>query len=359
MFTVGANFETWMKLLIENKFNLSLKKLLQIFFVTFVVVFFTPLSIIEKILFDRKVKNIKLKQDPLFILGHWRQGTTFLQEILLRNPNHGYITMFEAVFPNHFLYFENIIKSTFGLFLPETRPQDDVKIGVDAPHEHDWAVANICSMSPYTGSYFPLNQDYYSRYASLEGLTAKKISKLKYTIEYVLKKLHVKKEGKMLILKSPTDTARVDLLLELYPNAKFVHIYRDPYEVYYSTLKLYKKTMPIFTLQENYPNLENFVLKTYREIYDKYYRDIELIPSENLVEIKYENFIKDPLTYTKIIYQELNLKGFEEALPDIEEFIGQEKDYKKGQYNISSEDKQRIYSHWSAIIDRMGYDKPE
>ncbi|GAH05471.1 unnamed protein product, partial [marine sediment metagenome] len=73
----------------------------------------------------------------------------------------------------------------------------------DAPHEHDWAVANICSMSPYTGSYFPLNQDYYTRYASLEGLTEKEISKLKYVIEYVLKKLYIKNEGKMLILKSP------------------------------------------------------------------------------------------------------------------------------------------------------------
>ncbi|GAH11813.1 unnamed protein product [marine sediment metagenome] len=83
IFAVGANFSTWMRLLIENKFNLSLNKLPQIFFVTLVVVFFTPLSIIEKLLFDRKVKKIKLKQDPLFILGHWRQGTTFLHEILL------------------------------------------------------------------------------------------------------------------------------------------------------------------------------------------------------------------------------------------------------------------------------------
>ncbi len=358
IFAVGANFSTWMRLLIENKFNVSLKRLPQIFFVTLIIVFFTPLGIIEKLLFDQKVKKIELKQDPLFILGHWRQGTTFLHELLVRNPYHEYISLFEAVFPNHFFYFENMIKGIFKLFLPETRPQDDVKIGVDTPYEHDIAIANICSMSPYSGSYFPLNQDYYTRYASLEGLTEKQISKMKYFTEYVLKKLYLKEEEKMLILKSPVDTARVKFLLELFPNAKFVHIYRNPYEVFYSTKKLFERTLPIFSLQGKYLDLENFILKTFRDIYEIYYRDVELIPKGNLIEIKYEHFVKEPLTYIKTIYNELNLKGLDEALPEIKEFLNQEQDYKKSRYNISHAEKQRIYSHWNIIIDRMGYDKP-
>ncbi len=356
MFAVGANLRTWMKLLIENKFRLSLLRIPQIFFVTLVVVFFTPFGIIEKIVFNRKLKEINMKIDPLFIIGHWRQGTTFLHELLIRNPNHGYMTMYESIFPNHFLYFERFMKRIFGWFLPETRPQDDVKIGVDAPHEHGFAIANICSMSIYSGTYFPLNQEFYNRYASGKGLTEKERNKLRYYTDYVIRKLYYKNGDKLLILKDPIDTATVDTILELYPNAKFVHIIRDPYEVYYSTKKLHERTIPIYRLQRGYPDLEKLIFTAYRDIYEKYYSDVPLIPKKNFVEIKYEDFIKDPLAYVKLIYDELDLKGYEESLPEIQAFLDAEGDYNRSRYNISKEEKQKIYSHWYEIIDKMGYE---
>ncbi|GAH11808.1 unnamed protein product, partial [marine sediment metagenome] len=49
-----------------------------------------------------------------------------------------------------------------------------------------------------------------------------------YFTDYVIKKLYYKNGDKLLILKDPIDTANIDLLIELYPNAKFVHIIRDP-----------------------------------------------------------------------------------------------------------------------------------
>lgn len=356
---VGANFRTWMRLIIENKFNLSLRKIPQIFFITFIVFFFAPLCIFETLLFNRKIKNIKLEKDPLFILGHWRNGTTYLHELLIRNPNHAYMTVFESIFSNHFLYFEKLIKWIFGLFLPETRPQDDVKIGVDTPHEHDFAIANLCSMSVYSGAYFPLNQEFYNRYVSYEGLSQNQIDQVKYYTDYVIKKLYLKKGDKLLILKSPIDTAKVDLLLDLYPNAKFVHIYRNPYKVFFSTKKMHEKTIPIYRLQEGYPDLDKFILTSYRDIYEKYYTDKKLIPKQNLIEIKYEDFIAKPITFIKQIYDKFNLEGFEESLQDIEEYLNRERDYKRDKYEISIEDKKRIYSHWNKIIDRMGYEKPK
>jgi hypothetical protein len=296
--------------------------------------------------------------DPLFILGHWRQGTTFLHELLIRNANHSYMTMYESIFPNHFLYFEKLMKRIFGWFLPETRPQDDVKIGVDAPHEHGFAIANICSMSIYSGTYFPLNQGYYNRYASKKGLTEKEKKKLRYFTDYVIKKLYYKNGDKLLILKDPIDTANIDLLIELYPNAKFVHIIRDPYEVYYSTWKLHERTIPLYRLQRGYPDLEKLILNAYKDIYAKYYDEVDLIPEENFIEIRYEDFITDPLAYVKLIYDKLQLKGFEESLTDIQAFLDQEGDYNRSKYNISTKEKQKIYAYWHEIVDKMGYEKP-
>lgn len=359
MFAIGANLKTWLKLLIENEFNLSLLRIPQIFIITVVIVFLTPIEIIEKLLFKRKIKKIKMKIDPLFILGHWRQGTTFLHELLIRNPNHSYMTMFESIFPNHFLYFDKFIKRIFGWFLPSTRPQDDVKIGVDAPHEHGFAIANLCSMSVYSGTYFPLNQEYYNRYAAGERLSNKEKKKLRYYYEYIIKKLYYKNGDKLLILKDPIDTANIDFLLELFPNAKFVHIIRNPYEVFFSTKKLHEKTIPIFRLQKGYPDLEKLIFNSYRDIYEKFYQDLKLIPKENFVEVKYEDFIKNPLTQLKLIYDKLDLKGFEESLPEIQAFLNQEADYSRSKYRISKKDKLEIYSHWGKIIEIMGYKKPE
>ncbi|MHA1221869.1 MAG: sulfotransferase, partial [Candidatus Heimdallarchaeaceae archaeon] len=86
-------------------------------------------------------------------------------------------------------------------------------------------------MSPYSGAYFPKNQEFYNKYVSLEGLTEKQILKLKESINYVIKKLTIRKRYKQLVLKSPVDTARIDMLLDLFPDAKFIHIERNPYHV--------------------------------------------------------------------------------------------------------------------------------
>jgi hypothetical protein len=41
---------------------------------------------------------------------------------------------------------------------------------------------------------------------------------------YLLKKETLYRDGKRLVLKNPANTARVTLLLEMFPNARFVHI---------------------------------------------------------------------------------------------------------------------------------------
>ena len=42
------------------------------------------------------------------------------------------------------------------------------------------------------------------------------------------------------MLKSPTHTARVRTILEVFPDAKFIHIVRDPLVLFPSTVRLWK-----------------------------------------------------------------------------------------------------------------------
>ena len=358
IFAVGAEFFVWMKILGENKFSVSLKKLPKAFIITFIIVLFSPFAIFEKILSWKKLRNVKLKYQPIFIVGHWRQGTTFLHELFNCDPNFEVMTLYESVFPNHFLYFESLMKRIFGWFLPETRPQDDVKIGVDAPHEHDFAIANLSSMSPYVGVYFPDNQDLYNKYATLEGMTDKQIRRIKTSFDRVIKKLTLLKKYKRLVLKSPVDTARVKFLLELYPEAKFVHIIRNPYEVFYSTRRMHEKLVPVFQLQEGYPDLDEFIFHIFEGMYNKFYEDIEEIPDGNFIEIRYENFVTDPKGTMAEIYKKLSLPDFEKAEPFMDDYLDITKDFTPTCYNIPEKEINVIDSRWHKIIEKMNYKKP-
>ena len=131
IFAAGADFTVWWKILGENKFNVSLKKLPQVFLITFLIILFSPWAIIEKILSWRKIKKVELKEQPIFILGHWRQGTTLLHDLFNCNPDWAFMTLFESIFPNHFLYSSGILSKIVGSVLPETRPQDDWKINIE------------------------------------------------------------------------------------------------------------------------------------------------------------------------------------------------------------------------------------
>ena len=52
-------------------------------------------------------------------------------------------------------------------------------------------------------------------------------------------KLQLQHPGQRLLIKNPVYTARVGLLRVLFPNAKFVHIYRNPYIVFQSMKNFY------------------------------------------------------------------------------------------------------------------------
>ncbi|MCE7742385.1 MAG: sulfotransferase [Candidatus Heimdallarchaeota archaeon] len=357
MFAIGTDIFIWIKLLVENKFNISWKKIPNVFVITFIIILFTPLAIFEKIFAWKKLQEVELKHEPIFILGHWRQGTTFLHELFRTSPENEVMYLYESIFPNHFLYSSDFLSWLMGIFLPETRPQDSLRITSELASEHDFAIANLSAMSPYTGAYFPGNQDEYTKYVTLEGLSDKKIEKLKSVFVYMMKKLTLKKKFRQLVLKSPADTARIKLLMDMYPNAKYIHIARNPYEVFYSTKRMHQKLIPIFQLQDGYPDLDNFVLKVYKDMYTKFYDEVDLIPKENFIEIKYEDLIADPLKIMGKLYVHLSIPRFEQAKPHMVEYIERNKDYTPSKYNIPTEDRERIYSRWKSIFEKMKYEK--
>lgn len=62
-----------------------------------------PFRMIERILFGKKIEKLQIEYPPIFIIGHWRSGTTYLHNLMTQDPNFGYVSTQQAWSPEAFL----------------------------------------------------------------------------------------------------------------------------------------------------------------------------------------------------------------------------------------------------------------
>ncbi|TFG37549.1 MAG: sulfotransferase, partial [Candidatus Aminicenantes bacterium] len=65
----------------------------------------------------------------------------------------------------------------------------------------------------------------FDRYVMFEDVSPTVVEKWQAIYLRFLKKLTFSSGGKRLLLKNPANTARIRVLLELFPDAKFIHVY--------------------------------------------------------------------------------------------------------------------------------------
>ena len=76
-----SNIFVWFKLLRDNKIEWKfLNKILQISLISLIT---TPFQLLQQVyLFPLKIRKKELDHDPVFIIGHWRSGTTHLLSLI-------------------------------------------------------------------------------------------------------------------------------------------------------------------------------------------------------------------------------------------------------------------------------------
>ena len=328
---------------------------------TFIVVLIsTPFQIYEHFYFRNKIKKYKFKKPPIFIVGHWRSGTTHLHNLLCQDPSHGYVTTYQGVFPNN-LKSKWIFKTFMKMNIPEKRPSDNVKLSADFPQEEEFGLGNMTDASFYNFFYFPtLNDKLYENFVRLRGISSKTINSLKVKYHELLVKAALNTHKEQIIVKNPLNTGKIKLLLEMYPEAKFIHIYRNPTMTYLSTNKFYKSLLPAMHLQdydEDY--ITEKIILNYKNLINDYFDSKDLIPKENLYEIKFEEFEEDNMLHLKEIYDKLGLKTWDEARPYLESYVLEHKYYQKNKYRISSKELETLKTEWSFAMEKLNYKIPD
>ncbi|HBQ63799.1 MAG TPA: sulfotransferase [Clostridiales bacterium] len=358
-FLLGCSLINWFRLLWSNRRQpLSLHGFPKFLFVTAIILLLTPFRLADRLISSIRLKRVVFKQDPVFVLGHWRSGTTYLVNILSCDPQFGVTNAVHCFAPHLFLGAYRLCDWILRRVLPKKRPMDNIEIDTISSQEEEFAMANITPCSFYHMTVFQRNWRTYSHYMDLTDIPEKDISEWKQRYHYLLKKVTCQLKGKQLLLKSPVNTCRIRYLLELFPNAKFVHIYRNPYQVFASTRKLYKRLFPLFGIQsavEDEAASEEVQMKLYENMYNKFFAEKNLIPENRLVEIRYEDLVSDPSGVVQFIYTQLNLPGYPEIQSKLDSYIKSKKNYQSNQYVMDPETMIKLSARFRFLLDKWGY----
>lgn len=315
----------------------------------------TLLSFFDKIVYSLKSKPKEL-EDPIFILGHWRSGTTLLHNLMCKDPKMGYTTTYQTIFPNNLFSFQWLFKLFMKKLMPDKRPVDNVSLHVDYPQEEEFALNNEIPFSFYNWWYFPKNTREIAKEYLLDKTTSKKdwVVWKKNFKQFVTRSL-INTNGARFISKNPPHTARIPQLLELYPNAKFIYIHRNPYEVVRSTVAFYKSILPATQLQDiDEETLLKDILWVYKELVEKYENDKKNISSKNLIEIKYADLVSKPDREIQSIYNNLLNDDYCRVQTNIAEYLdGLNHSLKKYEYKKLFLEK--VNNELEGIIKLKGY----
>lgn len=357
MLWFGSDFFGFMRLLIGNRFAIAPHRIRSVVFYTLVTPFQTLLRLIQEILLGSRLKKVRIEQDPVFIIGHFRSGTTMLHELLSLDDGLCFPTAYECYMPNHFLLTERFANRWLRWLLPPMRPQDMMEMRWDLPAEDEFALCNLGMPSPYTNIAFPNHEPQDLRYRDLADLSRKELQRWCDSFVRFLKWITYTR-GRRIVLKSPFHTCRIAVLSKLFPNARYVHLVRDPYAVYPSTLHMWNSIYEAHGLQDpDGSHQAEYVFDSFELIHRRFVEERHRIQPQNLYELRYEDLVKDPIHHLRGIYKQLELGDPERLVQKWESFLDEHRDYRTNRYrDLEPELRSEIERRWRPYFETYGYE---
>jgi len=351
----GMNISGWFSLLKRNRFVISPSCIAMAVIIAVLSFINSFLWAIQQLFLGRKIEETEIDHPPIFIIGHWRSGTTLLHELLVLDEQHAYPDTYDCFAPNHFLLSAWWLKRCIGFLLPARRPMDNMAAGWDRPQEDEFALCNMGLRSPYLSIVFPNHPPQDQEYLDFEGVSEEDTSRWKQGLLWFLKCITYR-TGKRIILKSPPHTARIKVLQELFPEARFIHIVRDPYVLFPSTINLWSRLNKDQGLQvDRKEHLQEYVFETFQRMYRAYDKHRESIDPSRFHEVRYEDLVADPEGQMSQVYEALGLENFEALRPALQQYAEDHKDYKTNRYEITPEIREQIEERWGFYAQRYGY----
>lgn len=319
-----------------------------------------PFSTAEKLVMESKLPTLEEMPPPVFILGHWRSGTTHLYNIMCESGAWGYVPPVATGLPWDLFGIAKVFNPLLERALPAHRYIDNIPVTPTSPQEDEIAIANMSEASFYHGIYFPRAfAENVRRGLFFEGCSTADIRNWRKQFTYFLRKLYLHQGEKPLLIKNPVYTARFAMLKEIFPDAKFIHIHRNPYDVFVSMRNFYAKLLKEFALQGyDHVDVDETVLSVYERMMTAYERDAKGMPPERLIELRYDALDADPMDAVAQVYDQLSLPGFDDAKEKFAHYLASVSTFKKNRFDYFDEAAAKVEARLKPFIEKWGYERP-
>ncbi len=319
-----------------------------------------PVSALEALWLRGRLPEVSEMPPPIFILGHWRSGTTHLYNTLVHG-GFGYVPPLATGLPWDMFTLARGLRPLLERQLPETRYIDNIPVTPTSPQEDEIAVANMSPLSFYHGIYFPRAFDrLIDRGLFFEGCSEAEIAGWEARFTLLMRKL-AKDQGARLLIKNPVYTARPARLARLFPGAKFIHIHRNPFDVFLSMRNFYDKLIAQFALQDRPEGLDidATILRVYERMMRAFAAETAGWGRPDFVELPYETLDREPMAALEAIYEGLGLEGMEAARPRFAAYLASVKSFEKNAFRGDRAAVEKVAEALAPWIERWGYAAPE
>mgnify|MGYP001279704696 CR=1 FL=1 len=318
---------------------------------------FGLMNLWEKVFYKERFNTVTSEEPPVFIVGFWRSGTTLLHSLMCQDPRAGYVTTFQAVFPNLVLTRNKWMKRFANWALPKKRPFDSYPMDMDFPQEEEFGLMSLQPKSIYKIFYFPKDcNDIHESDLYFERLSD--VSRNLWKKEYLnfIDRAMINTGGERYVSKNPCNIFRIRTLIELFPDARFIFLYRNPYTVVESLCRFVNAVLPGSELQHLEGGLpREYFTRLYKDSLNEYMKVKERIKPGNLMEIRYEEFKERPVEFLCGIYTKFNIPGIEKALPGMEAYLENNHPDTSTTYPIAHETYHLVNEYAGDIVRKLGY----
>lgn len=344
IFTIilGTRFSVLMRLILRNGISLYPKHIARFLLLLVNSLISSALILAERKNYGRKTRETEISLPPIFIIGHWRTGSTLLHQFINLDPQFTTPTLVQTVIPDHLLFSTRYYFPILEKAVPQHRPMDNVKLSPQEPQEEEFALIRMGSQSPVEKLIFPSGEGYFLKGYEHYVPEGKKLEKWESNLLTFFRKITLQ-TGKQIVSKNPYHTKRMEELAKMFPGAKFIHITRDPLIVVPSTMKMWNIVAEQNSLKRgwNKPSIAETasVLREYLDHVEETRKKI----NNPFTELSFEELEKAPLDTLKKIYSSLDLRWSDEFETAVKNFLSANKGYQKNTYSLSEEEQRTIH----------------
>ncbi|MBN1266441.1 MAG: sulfotransferase [Anaerolineales bacterium] len=311
-------------------------------------------------------------RQPIFIIGNFRSGTTFLHRLLVKDRNATSLTSWEiyvapSIVGRKLLHWgmrlnyaignpAQLLLNTFDQIMAEYSSMH--KIGLNEPEEdglvmfHIWSSYDLLAFFP-----FPDLIRKYFYYDDQIPAAVRERDMLYY--HEVLKKHIFSHHGKRYISKNPSYSPKVRTLHKEFPDAKFINLVRNPLQVIPSSISLLSNHLHTYGEPETDYALQDTVIEYSKHWYLYPHRYLKRLPPDQYIRIRYTDLVADPKGTVERIYHQFGL----EISPEYERVLQLEAKKAKGfrsnhRYSLKSMglNKRRILREFAGINRQLHFE---